>query len=109
MGRAGKPERVPMEIPIACTLEPGAMPARLAEWASILATSTQRTAIEGGRRIELGADVDLGDLGRLIGAEQRCCAFFQFALTVAATGTVLEVRAPELAAEMITDLFGSAA
>ena len=54
-------------------------------------------------------DVDLGDLGRLIGAEQHCCAFFHFTLTVDAAGIALEVRAPELAADMITDLFGAAA
>ena len=71
--------------------------------------TTRRTAIDGGLRIEFGPDVDLGDLGRLIGAEQHCCAFFQFTLTVDADGIVLEVRAPELAADMITDLFGTAA
>ena len=104
-----KPATVPIEIPIACTLEPGAMPDRLAEWASVLDHATRRTAIDGGLRIELGPDVDLGDLGRLIGAEQHCCAFFRFSLTVDADGIVIEVRAPELAAGMVTDLFGSAA
>lgn len=68
---------------------------------------TRRTAIEGGLRIELGPDVDFGMLGRLIGAEQHCCAFFQFNLNVDANDTVLEVRAPELAADMITELFGA--
>ena len=104
-----KPDAVPMEMPIACTLQPGAMPDRLAEWASVLATATRRTAIDGGLRIDFGSDVDFGDLGRLIGAEQHCCAFFQFTLTVGAGGTILEVRAPELAADMITGLFGAAA
>jgi hypothetical protein len=52
--------------------------------------------------------VDLGQLARLIGAEQRCCAFFTFTLTVDATGIALEVRAPELAADMVTGLFGTA-
>ncbi len=85
------------------------MPDRLAEWASVLSTATGRTAIDDGLRINFGADVDFGDLGRLIGAEQHCCAFFQFALTVDANGTVLEVRAPELAADMFTELFGRAA
>jgi MerR family copper efflux transcriptional regulator len=103
-----KPSRVPMDVPMACTLEPGAMPDRLAEWARVLESATRRTPIDGGLRIELGDDVDFGALGRLIGAEQHCCAFLQFALTVDASGTVLEVRAPELAADMITDLFGSA-
>jgi MerR family transcriptional regulator, copper efflux regulator len=103
-----KPATGPLEIPIACTLEPGAMPDRLAEWASVLESATRRTAIDDGLRIELDPDVDFGDLGRLIVAEQHCCAFLQFTLTVDAGGTVLEVRAPELAADIITDLVGSA-
>ena len=42
-----KPAAVPVEIPIACTLEPGAMPDRLAEWASVLDHATRR---DGDRR-----------------------------------------------------------
>ena len=92
-----QPANVPVvEIPIACTLEPGALPDRRAEWASVLTDATRRTAIDGGLRIELGSDVDLGDLGRLIGAEQHCCAFLLFSLSVDADGTVLEVRTPDL-------------
>ena len=97
-----------MEIPIACTLEPGAMPHRLAEWASILDHATRRTAIEGGLRIELAPGVDFGDLGRLIGAEQHCCAFLRFSLSVDADGTVLEVRTPDLAAGIVAELFATA-
>ncbi len=84
------------------------MPARLAEWARVLDHATRRTAIDGGVHIELRRDVDLAELGRLIGAEQDCCAFFRFALTVDADGVALEVRAPELAADIVTDLFGRA-
>jgi DNA-binding transcriptional MerR regulator len=104
-----KPDPVPTEVPIACTLEPGAMSDRVAAWANVLADATGRVAVDGGMRIEFGLDVDLGDLGRLISAEQRCCAFFDFTLTVDATGIALEVRAPELATDMIADLFGTAA
>jgi DNA-binding transcriptional MerR regulator len=63
-----KPATVPTEIPIACTLEPGAVPERLAEWSSILQSATRRTAIDSGMCIELSSDVDVGDLGRLISA-----------------------------------------
>jgi hypothetical protein len=64
---------------------------------------------DGGLRIEFPADVDLGDLARLVGAEQRCCQFFAFAITVDHRGTALEVRAPEAAAGIVADLFGTAA
>ena len=104
-----KPAAVPLEVPIACTLEPSAMSDRLADWASVLRHATRRTAIEGGLRIDLCPDVNFGDLGRLIGGEQHCCAFLQFTLTVDADGIALEVRAPEMAAGIIAGLFGTAA
>lgn len=107
LGRTADP--VPIAVPVACTLEPGALSNRVAEWDSVLVSARRRVRIDGGLRIEFGADVDLGDLGRLIDAERRCCAFFRFSLAVDATGVGLEVRAPELAAGLITELFGAAA
>jgi DNA-binding transcriptional MerR regulator len=109
VGLGREPTTIPVGIPIACSLEPGAMPDRLAEWARALDHATTRTVIDGGVRITFGPDVDLGELGRLVGAEQHCCAFFSFTLTVDPGGTALEVRAPELGAAMIAELFGTAA
>ena len=96
MGR--KPPTVPEDVPIACTLEPDALPDRLAEWQHVLTAATGRDAIDGGLRIEFRPDADTAELGRLIGAEQRCCGFFRFTLMIDASGIALEVRAPELAA-----------
>jgi hypothetical protein len=83
------------------------MPGRVAEWATVLARATGRTPVEGGMRIEFADGVDFGELGRLVGAEQHCCAFFSFTLSVDASGTALEVCAPALATTMVTDLFGA--
>jgi DNA-binding transcriptional MerR regulator len=107
MGRR-PPTTVAMEVPIACTLEPGRIPDRLAEWTSVLDHATGRIPIAGGLRIELGSGVDVGELGRLIGAERQCCAFLQFTLCVGAGGTTLDVQAPELAADAVIPLFGDA-
>jgi len=99
--------RRPVEVPVACTLEPGAMPDRLVEWEAVLATAEDRFALDdGGLRIEFTANVDVGELARLIAAEQHCCAFFSFALTVDQRGTALEVRAPAGTAEIVAELFG---
>ena len=99
----------PVDVPIACTLEAGAMPTRLADWDAILATARRRVALgETGLRVEFGADVDVAELARLVVAEQRCCAFFSFALTVDGRGIGLEIVAPEGAARILADLFGSA-
>jgi len=97
----------PVAVPIACTLDPAAVPDRLAEWQAVFAAAESRFALDdGGLRIEFADTVDLGELARLIAAEQRCCTFFSFALTVDGRGTALEVRAPEGAAEIVADLFG---
>ena len=99
-----------VEVPIACTLEPGAMPERLDDWNAVLGHAQTRVATaDGGLRIELGDDVDLAELVRLVAAEQHCCAFFSFALTVDQRGRALEVRAPEGAGGIVAELFGHAA
>lgn len=96
--------------PIACTLEPGSMPDRLAEWAAVLATAQHRVALDdGGLRIEFADNVHLGELARLAAAEQHCCAFFSFALTIDRRGTALEVRAPDGATGVVANLFGDTA
>jgi MerR family transcriptional regulator, copper efflux regulator len=100
----------PVDLPIACTLEPGAMPNRLADWRAILDQALARTiAADGALRVELDDDLDLDELARLVAAEQHCCAFFSFAITVDARGIGLEVRAPAGAADIVTSLFGSPA
>jgi DNA-binding transcriptional MerR regulator len=97
----------PSDPPIECTLEPGAMPDRLADWRAILERArTRTTGPNGALRLEFGAGTDLAELARLVDAEQRCCAFFSFAITVDPRGVALEVRAPDGAAEVVTSLFG---
>jgi len=107
LGRAS--DAGPPHPPVACTLDPDAIVPRRAEWAAVLSGATRRRRVDGGLRIELGPDVDLGDLARLIGAEQQCCAFFRFALLVDAGGTALEARAPDVAGGVVDELFGPAA
>ncbi len=97
----------PADVPIACTLEAGAMPDRLAEWDAVLEHAHRRVATaDGALRIGFGAGVDVSDLARVVAAEQRCCAFFSFAIMIDERGTALEVRAPEGATDIVADLFG---
>jgi hypothetical protein len=93
--------------PIACTLEADAMPGRLDDWQALLGKARSRSALDGGgRRVEFGADVAVEDLARLVVAEQSCCAFFAFAITVDQRGVGLEVSAPDGATEIVDALFG---
>ena len=69
----------PVDVPIACTLEPGARrPAGRVENRPDHVRSRVTTA-DGGLRIEFDAAADIGRLASLVAAEQRCCAFFSFA------------------------------
>jgi MerR family copper efflux transcriptional regulator len=102
----GVPESGPA---IACTLDAGRMSARVAEWAAALEAVVARQAVDGGLRLELGPAADVAEVARLAAAEQGCCGFFRFALTVDDRGVALEVRAPAEAGDVVTALFGAAA
>jgi DNA-binding transcriptional MerR regulator len=115
------PPRVPGPVPvslgvetdgpaIACTLDPGSMPARLTEWQAILDQATSRTTTpDGALRVELDGRVELGELVRVAAAEQRCCSFLTFTITIDGRGIGLEVRAPDGAADIVASLFGQPA
>jgi DNA-binding transcriptional MerR regulator len=101
------PAAQPDHPPIACTLDGAAIRDRLVEWQALLGQARSRTsAADGALRIELTDDVALGELCRLVAAEQQCCAFFSFAITVDRRGIALEVRAPDGATDAVAALFG---
>jgi MerR family transcriptional regulator, copper efflux regulator len=82
------------EPPPACTLEAAALPGRLHELRDVMAHVTARTPVAGGIRFDLDAGTPLDRLAELMRAEQACCSFFAFALTVDGRGAALEVRGP---------------
>lgn len=94
------------EPAIACTLSAGSMEGRIADWQSLLAHVERREPIDGGVRSVFAPSVPIGDLMRLVAAEQDCCQFFEFAITVDTRGVALEVRAPDDAAEIVASMFG---
>ncbi len=94
---------------IACTLGAESMGGRFEQWRALLAHVTRRESIDSGVRAVFGAATPLDELMRLTAAEQDCCQFFDFAITVDARGIALEVRAPADALPIIHSLFGVAA
>lgn len=101
------PRRADAEpAPIACTLTGNEQTERIDQWAALLAQEQRREPIEGGVRIHLPATLS-GPVAELAAAEQHCCAFFDFTLRLAAGSLQLEVRAPEEAAPLLADVFGS--
>lgn len=96
------------EPAIACTLSAGSMKGRIAAWQSLLGHVEHREAIDGGVRSVFASSVPISDLMQLVAAEQDCCQFFRFAITVDTRGVALEVRAPEDALEIVESMFGTA-
>jgi MerR family copper efflux transcriptional regulator len=96
-----------VEPAIACTLSAGSMKGRIADWNSLLTHVERRERIDGGVRSVFSSSVPITDLMRLVAAEQDCCQFFRFAITVDTRGVALEVRAPEDALSIVESMFGA--
>ena len=104
------------EPPVACTLDIGRMGSRVEEWAALLDAKQDmlsgvvaRTPIDGGVRLRFGPGTDVAEVARLAAAEQDCCRFFRFTLSIDTDGITLEVRAPADAFDVVNALFGAAA
>jgi DNA-binding transcriptional MerR regulator len=95
------------EPAIACTLSPGSMKGRVADWQSLLAHVGRRDRMDGGVRSVFADSVPMDELMRLVTAEQNCCQFFRFAITVDTRGVALEVRAPADALSIVESMFGA--
>ena len=84
------------------------MSGRLDDWKALLAHVDRREAIDGGVRSVFASSLSIDELARLVTAEQDCCQFFRFAITVDTRGVALEVRAPGEAMPIIESIFGVA-
>ncbi|MEE2034007.1 MerR family transcriptional regulator [Rhodococcus chondri] len=91
------------EPPVACSLDAGRHEERVQHWGQALA-GTVREPIPHGLRLIVPSE-RAGTVVELALAEQRCCPFYDFSLHLQGKVAVLEVRAPESAAEMLRDLF----
>ena len=92
--------------PISCTLDQAATRGRVSDWRAVLDDVDHRiTGHDGSLRLEFDSGLDIIELARLVDAEQRCCAFFSFSITVDSRGIALEVSAPEDGTDMISALF----
>ncbi|HEV7887203.1 MAG TPA: hypothetical protein VGO92_06560 [Acidimicrobiales bacterium] len=94
-----------MDADDACSLDPADLPARVAEWQSVLGFVRGRSPRADGVRLALAPDAPVAEIARLMTAEQDCCRFFSFALTVDDRGLALEVTAPPSRYDVLAALF----
>lgn len=97
--------------PVVCTLSSGDARHRVEQWQQLLgahpglvAAVARRLPIPGGWRLEFNTGVNLATLTDLVTAEQDCCRFFRFAITVDDRGVGLEVTAPAEAQPLLEAL-----
>ena len=100
-------------VPIACTLEAGDLPERLAEWRAFGHSSVRATEAHATSARLLLADGDdvLLAAASLAQREAQCCAFFDFAVELGPEARWLSVRVPAGAEETLRtflELVGSA-
>lgn len=95
---------------IACSLEAGSVPDRISDWQALVARSVSREPIDGGVALQFAASPALvAEVARLAAAEQDCCTFFTFTLTMTTGQVRLEVQAPQDAADVVAAMFGTGA
>jgi hypothetical protein len=94
------------DLPIACTLAPQGMTARLALIGALAADGLlDRTPTASGLRVRLRDTPDIERRTReLVAAESACCAFLDFTLSRAEGDLVLDVSGPAEARSVI-DMF----
>lgn len=96
-------------VRVACSLSGHEVAQRVEDWRNVLCHVTRRLPVPGGTRLELGHRTVLADLAALVEAEQTCCAFFSFAITIDQRGRALEVTAPTDGQALLATLFGDTA
>jgi MerR family copper efflux transcriptional regulator len=92
--------------PIACTLAGGDMQNRVEDWQTLL-HGIAREPIPDGLRLRFPAPAPLPEIARLAEAEQACCAFFTFTITVEVGGVTFDVTAPVDGQSMLDSVFGT--
>jgi DNA-binding transcriptional MerR regulator len=98
----------PLEGPesMACSLDDSDARQRVEEWHQILARASRRHHFDGGVRIVFDPSAAvIAELARLCAAETACCPFFDFGLDVTARATILTIKGPAGADDLISRFF----
>ncbi|SDY53820.1 hypothetical protein SAMN05661080_03781 [Modestobacter sp. DSM 44400] len=91
--------------PVGCSLGGSEQSTRIAEWHALLRQGTPVAAAEG-RAVDLPRHLAHAAF-ELVLAEQDCCPFFRFTLTLSADGLRLTATTPPSATVLLDEVFGA--
>jgi hypothetical protein len=91
--------------PIACTLDAGAMGARLADIERLTREHLRFHRLDGLTLYLAYDEKAVDEVRRLVDLERACCAFLKFDLRMQPGGVELSITAPEAAADSARWLF----
>lgn len=94
------------EPEFSCTLKPKLVNDRTDTWQLTVASSTERSRIDGGVRLSFSRDVDVREMAALAADEQACCDFFRFTISIESDSVTLDVIGPPQAQPVIAAMFG---
>jgi MerR family copper efflux transcriptional regulator len=94
--------------PIACSLDADELDPRLDEWRALLAQAEITNLEPAGARLRFERDADVTTIASLLDAEQRCCRFLTFTLTVTDHSVVVDIAAPPEARDAVSGLLAAA-
>ena len=99
-GPAGDP-------PVVCTLGDDEMPGRVAEWRAALAAATAREETAGGVRLRFHRATDVAALAGLAAAENECCRWATFTITIGPDEVTMDVTGSAAARPSIVALYAN--
>jgi MerR family transcriptional regulator, copper efflux regulator len=98
---------MPTELPIACSLTPGAAAERAQQWRELGADAlVEKAGIAGGVRLRF-RDSATNALETLVAAERECCPFLDLKIRRSGATVELDVTGPAEAAPIIAAFTGS--
>ena len=93
-----------VDVPIACSLDAGALADRVVEWRALIATSVVSVEVEP-TAVHLALEPSDAALVKAVGLAQRekqCCPFFDVTVDVGVQERTLSLSVPEGAEEAMT-------
>ena len=86
---------------LSCSLDAGDIEQRLGEWRQVTSAAIGVSSVSSGKRFHFTRETDVGAIANLAAAEQTCCTFFEFNISITSDEVTLDITGPGPAQELI--------